>query len=94
MVAVILAAVGIIAWSTIPAWPVIGVGVAVVAVCLNSIGSRLKESVCWSCGASLKDEPVGTHGSLCRSCGAFNQPLLTRAEQRRSGHESKDVSKV
>ncbi|MFN9975988.1 MAG: hypothetical protein ACK58T_39450, partial [Phycisphaerae bacterium] len=50
VLAVIVAAVGVIAWSTLPAWPVIGVGVAVVAVALNAIGSRLERAVCYSCG--------------------------------------------
>lgn len=80
VLAVIVAAVGVIAWSTIPAWPVIGVGVAVVAVALNSIGSRLEKSVCYGCGQSMSGQPIGERGSICPACGTINQPLLAKGE--------------
>lgn len=80
VLAVIVAAVGVIAWSTIPAWPVIGVGVAVVAVALNSIGSRLEKSVCYGCGQSMSGQPIGERGSICPNCGTINQPLLAKGE--------------
>jgi hypothetical protein len=80
VLAVIVAAVGVIAWSTIPAWPVIGVGVAVVAVALNAIGSRLERAVCYSCGQSLDGQPVGERGSICPGCGSINQPFLAKRE--------------
>ncbi|MBY0112970.1 MAG: hypothetical protein K2Y21_09125 [Phycisphaerales bacterium] len=80
VLAVIVAAVGVIAWSTIPAWPVIGVGVAVVAVALNSIGSRLEKAVCYGCGGSMAGQPIGERGSICPTCGTINQPLLAKGE--------------
>jgi hypothetical protein len=80
VLAVIVAAVGVIAWSTIPAWPVIGVGVALVAVALNTIGSRLERAVCYNCGQSLDGQPVGERGSICPSCGSINQPFLAKRE--------------
>ncbi len=83
VVATILAAIGVIAWSTLPAWPVIGISVAVVAVALNRVAVRLNEPVCWSCGGGMKNQPIGQHGSICPSCGAVNQPLLHSDETRR-----------
>lgn len=82
VVATCIAAVGLIAWSMIPAWPVIGVGVAVVAVVINRVAVRLDQPACWSCGISMKEQPVGQHGSICPKCGAVNQPLLHADESR------------
>ncbi|MBX3389635.1 MAG: hypothetical protein KF691_09300 [Phycisphaeraceae bacterium] len=84
VMATVLAAIGVIAWSTLPAWPVIGVGVAIVAVALNHVAVRLHEPMCWSCGHSMKSQPIGQHGSICPSCGAVNQPLLTSDEEARN----------
>ena len=75
IVATLIAAVGVIAWSTLPAWPVSGVGVAVVMVAINRVAVRLDQPVCLGCGGAMHEEPVGVHGSICPRCGSINQPF-------------------
>ena len=66
-------ALGVIAWTTIPAWPVVGVAVATVAILLNSITARISTSSCLSCGLDLSSQPTGVHGRICPGCGAVNE---------------------
>jgi hypothetical protein len=66
-------ALGVIAWTTIPAWPVVGVAVASVALVLNSLTSRLAPDVCLSCGVDIAQQPRGAHGRICHACGAVNE---------------------
>lgn len=66
-------ALGVIAWTTIPAWPVVGVAVATVAILINSITARISTSSCLSCGLDLSSQPTGVHGRICPGCGAVNE---------------------
>lgn len=66
-------ALALIAWTTIPAWPVVGVAVAAAALVLNSVTSRLSAETCLSCGSDISDCPAGVHGRICRECGAINE---------------------
>lgn len=66
-------ALGLIAWTTLPAWPVVGAAVTAVALVLNSITSKIDAPICLDCGADLSDEPVCSHGRICKSCGAINE---------------------
>lgn len=68
-----LTALGIVAWTTIPAWPVVGVAVATAALVLNSMTARLSETTCLSCGTDLASVPSGAHGRVCTHCGAVNE---------------------
>jgi hypothetical protein len=73
LVGVGLAALAMISLTSIPAWPIVGVAVACVAVALNSMASRLDRPVCYSCGTNIANEPIGVHGRICRSCGSINE---------------------
>ena len=79
VLAVTLAAISVLTMSTLPAWPVIGVAVATVALALNTVASRLSEPVCHGCGGALKDAAYGPHGTVCPGCGAINLPMSGRA---------------
>ncbi|TVQ62395.1 MAG: hypothetical protein EA378_05615 [Phycisphaerales bacterium] len=70
---VALAAFALVGWASLPAWPVIGVAVAAVAVAVNTIGSRLAHSTCLGCGRDLAGLPAGTYGVACPDCGTINQ---------------------
>ncbi len=70
---VALAAFALVGWASLPAWPVIGVAVAAVAVAVNTIGSRLAHSTCLGCGGDLAGLPAGTYGVACPDCGTINQ---------------------
>ncbi len=74
VVGIALCALGAISLTTIPAWPIVGVAVAFVAVGINRIASRLAQPVCLSCGIDLGEQPTGEHGPICPSCGAVGTP--------------------
>ncbi len=78
LVGVALAAIATIALTTIPAWPVVGVAFAAVAVCVNSMASRLniERPLCLNCGSDISDQAPGTYGVICKSCGSINQPYI------------------
>jgi hypothetical protein len=67
---------GLLAMSTIPAWPVVGVAVATLAIALGSITRSVSPSICLGCGHDVSDVPAGTHGRLCPTCGALNERLV------------------
>ena len=83
-VGIAMAAVAMISLTTVPAWPVLGVAVAAVAVAVNSAASRLRtdDPSCLACGGSLKDVSAGTHGAICPDCGSINQPYVTDPDER------------
>lgn len=72
-----LAALGVISLTALPAWPVVGVAVAAVALTVNRVAARLSvnQAMCFGCGLSIADAPVGEYGSVCPHCGAVNQPI-------------------
>ncbi len=67
-----------VALSPISWVPVFFGAVAAAAVSLSKTAHRLDKPTCWECGTDLSGEPVGTHGTICRECGAVNQPQPTR----------------
>lgn len=72
-----LAALGVISLTALPTWPVVGVAVAAVAWTVNRVAARLSvnDSMCFGCGQSIADAPLGEHGSICPHCGAVNEPM-------------------
>ncbi len=81
-----LTALTLLSLTTIPAWPVVGVAVAAVALYINSAASRLSQDVCLGCGANIAEEPRGEHGVACPGCGAINdRPTLARGGTGESG---------
>lgn len=82
LLGVALAVIATISLTAIPAWPVIGVAFAAVAVAVNSMAGRLHvdRPLCLQCGHDLSDLPApdaaGPYGSVCSSCGALHQPAL------------------
>lgn len=75
-----LAALGVISLTALPAWPVVGVAVAAVAFSVNRIAARLSgdRAMCFGCGQSISDAPVGEHGSICPGCGSITQGITPR----------------
>jgi len=66
----------LVSLAAAPAWPVIGVTVAAMAlVWKSSIAPRIVAPACLSCGASLKGLPGGAYGMICRECGGLNEPF-------------------
>jgi hypothetical protein len=74
VVAIIATTVSVIAWTTLPAWPIVGVAVATLVLAVNTISSKLQADACLGCGQSLAGQPRGEHGAICPSCGLVNQP--------------------
>jgi predicted RNA-binding Zn-ribbon protein involved in translation (DUF1610 family) len=72
-VGIVATAISVIAWTTIPAWPVIGVAVATLVVCVSTITQKLNKDLCYSCGATLTSAPMGEHGAICPTCGAIHR---------------------
>jgi hypothetical protein len=66
-------AIGLISLAAWPILPVIGVAFAAAAVGVNSMTSKLKQSVCHGCGQPLGDTPSGQYGVVCRGCGSLTQ---------------------
>lgn len=76
-----MTAIALIAWTTIPAWPVVGVAFAAAALVVNTAAARLKADrpLCLSCGHDLSGVPTGQYGRMCPSCGGINQPYMVDA---------------
>jgi hypothetical protein len=64
---------GVISMTTIPAWPVVGIAVATLAIVVNSMASRLSDPICLGCGVDLKGQPRGEHGTICPHCGSIQE---------------------
>ena len=75
LVGIGLTSLGIISLTAIPAWPVVGVAVAALALGLNNIAHRLSQPTCLSCGHNLHDAIRGEHGAICPQCGAISDRL-------------------
>jgi len=71
---IVLAAVAMVSFTAVPAWPVIGVAVAVVALAVNTLTSRLGGAICLGCGKDLSGQPSGGYGIACGDCGTISQP--------------------
>lgn len=75
-VAACLTIFALVSLAAAPAWPVIGVTVAAMAlVWKSSIGPRIVRPACLHCGASIKGQPTGEYGAMCRECGGLNHPI-------------------
>ena len=75
-----LTAFVVVAWTTIPAWPVVGVAFAAVAMAVNQMASKLTQPVCHGCGRDINGMAVGQYGVVCPSCGFVTQRLALRAD--------------
>lgn len=76
LVAISLCTFVSIALAGLPWIPVISVAVAAAAVSVSKLTHRLGHTTCYSCGHDLSDQPVGTHGIACPSCGSVRSPGL------------------
>lgn len=72
----VLAAVATISLTSLPAWPIVGVAVATVAVAVNKMTARLKTPVCYGCGEDITRLPSGEYGVICPSCGMMTPKAL------------------
>jgi hypothetical protein len=73
LVGVTLAAIGAVSLAAVPLWPVLGVAFATVALCVNTMTSRLAGPVCWGCGEDIARLPSGEYGVMCPKCGTLTQ---------------------
>lgn len=80
VVAIAAMAVAIITTTALPALPVLGVAFATVALVLNTLTSKVSESVCLSCGHDLKKQPRSAYGCICPSCGSIHEGLIARSD--------------
>jgi hypothetical protein len=85
IVGVGLTTLGVISLTTIPAWPILGVAVATVALVINQMTSRLRQPICLGCGHDLTGQPLGEHGTICPACGAVHQELALLPHQGAAG---------
>ncbi|MEM8756860.1 MAG: hypothetical protein AAGF47_03665 [Planctomycetota bacterium] len=74
LVGLSLAAVGVVSMVSAPVWPVVAGAVAIAAVVVNTVASRLTQPVCIGCGTVLDNQPVGQYGVVCPSCGTIASP--------------------
>lgn len=72
---VLLAAIGLVSLTTMPAWPVLGVAVAAVVVVINRAAGRLNQHTCFGCGNDTGKLPAGDYGVNCPACGMFSQRI-------------------
>jgi predicted RNA-binding Zn-ribbon protein involved in translation (DUF1610 family) len=75
-----LTAFVVVAWTTIPAWPVVGVAFAAVAMAVNQMASKLTQPVCHGCGRDINGMAVGQYGVVCPSCGFVTQRLALKVD--------------
>ncbi len=52
---------GVLSITTVPAWPIVGVAVATLALAINQLTSRLSQTICLGCGQDLSGQPLGEH---------------------------------
>jgi hypothetical protein len=71
LVGVALCVIGIVSFAAVPLWPLLGVAFATVALCVNTMTSRLNSPVCWGCGEDVASQPSGEYGVICPSCGSI-----------------------
>ncbi len=71
---VLATAVAVVVWTTLPAWPVVGVAVATVVLAVNALASRVKQDACWGCGEKIAGLPKSEHGVICPGCGSITPP--------------------
>ncbi len=87
-----LAVIGILAWATVPAWPIVGVAIITVAAVVSSMTTKLAMPVCYQCGSNLNTNETGCYGVICEGCGAVNEavPSIENGQIRLASDDSKD----
>lgn len=93
VVAVALAAIGVVSFAALPVWPVVVASVATVALMLNSLTAKLGQPVCWGCGKSIAGHPAGEYGVICPDCGTLTQDrmLVRTAAAEKSAETGRDT---
>ncbi|QQS09632.1 MAG: hypothetical protein IPK69_03150 [Phycisphaerales bacterium] len=71
VVGILLAALGVLSMTALPAWVVLAPIVAAVAMVINTTASRLASPTCLHCGHDVKDTPHGHYGAICPECGSL-----------------------
>lgn len=71
VVGILLAALGVLSMTALPAWVIVAPIVAAVAVVINTTASRLAGTTCLHCGHDVKDAPHGHYGAICPECGSL-----------------------
>lgn len=71
LLGLVLAAIATISLTTVPAWPVIGVAFATLALAVNKMTTRLNQPTCWGCGSDLASADAGIYGVQCPTCGTL-----------------------
>lgn len=74
VLAVLVTGIAVVAFTAMPAWPVVGATIAAFALAVNTVGSRLAQNVCMQCGEKLSVTRVGEHGVACSACGSLTFP--------------------
>lgn len=90
LAAVALAGFAVVSWTTAPVWPVVFGAVAVVAVCVNTMTSKLRIPTCWMCGHDVSQEPMGAYGRICPNCGTVSEPSVRLALSERESEREPD----
>lgn len=75
LLGIILAGFAAVSWMALPAWPVVGVAVAMVVATVSTMTNRLKAETCYSCGEDMRHVQAGEHGRACPTCGAVGFTL-------------------
>ncbi len=76
-----IGAFALVSWATLPLLPVIGVAVAVVALAMGSMTTKLGADTCLDCGEDISGKPAGVYGVICPTCGAINERLASAEPQ-------------
>jgi hypothetical protein len=74
LVGLLATTVGVIAWTTIPALPVVGIAATALVMTVNRISKHVRPEACYQCGADTAGQPRGEHGVVCPGCGAIHTP--------------------
>lgn len=77
LLGITLAGIAAVSWMAMPAWPVIGVAVAMVVATVSTMTNRLKADTCYSCGNDIRNVQAGEHGRACPQCGAVGFTLAS-----------------
>lgn len=91
LAAVALAGFAVVSWTTAPVWPVVFGAVAVVAVCVNTMTSKLRIPTCWMCGHDVSQEPMGAYGRICPNCGTVSEPSVRLTLSERESDPDSDL---
>ncbi|MCW5767670.1 MAG: hypothetical protein KIT19_03225 [Phycisphaeraceae bacterium] len=77
LLGITLAGIAAVSWMALPAWPVVGVAVAIVVATVSTMTNRLNTETCYSCGHDMHDVQAGEHGRTCPSCGSISFKLAS-----------------